>query len=342
MNLKVSIDDTDIHHSVKESFGYLLPLAIKDIDICVAHGPIYQSDPADEILQPFYRSAKETGLQIEREEFLAPQEILEKAREIRSHFVSTAIANNSIPEDYNKWTRAGLVLEIAGRRGIHVHGRGKMYNVWKLNGTATNRFGVEPTRGPGWTFSPLSLSEDDRCRIRASDHTRQVAVLDFRAIDLCSMIALIPGLKEKYGDHPDPHSRTAELTGLSRDIAKQELFVFTYGGQSEYAAVFEKNIPELSAWFKSKPHGDVAREVQRKSAKAFRSALSNTLPLLIGEQVMPMFTVHDELTLDVSDVGQNKLPDIIKAMESGASQTGMQYRVKCSTGYTYQEAKKSI
>jgi hypothetical protein len=180
--------------------------------------------------------------------------------------------------------------------------------------------------------------------ITASDACRMVAVLDYRAMDLCSMISLVPGLSERYGSHPDLHARTAEITCLSRAEAKQNLFVYAYGGVVEphILDVFSSKIPELAKWFHSMAHGEGARRIQSASAIAFRAGLSNALPMLVGQHIMPMFTVHDELVLDVSDVGQSMLAGVTKAMEDGASQRiGRAYSVRSSTGYTYQEAKNS-
>ncbi len=340
------------HHDVHGSFSELLRDALNDKYVFVGMGPVYAEDPGLQYLAPFIRSANETCWKIDDEESLAPDWVLEQVCAARSAEVYGASIDIDIA---NEWTRAGLILEIARIRGIHVAGRGVIHVPWKLNATITGRFGTEPVRGmiggSNWTFNPLSLSVDDRWRIRPSDACRNIVVIDFRAMDLCSMISLVPGLAERYGNAYDLHTRTAEIllpnhqiTSATRDILKQQLFVHAYGGKAEPAIMnlFNQRIPELASWFNSMPHGEGARKVQSQSAIAFRAALSRALPFFVGEHVIPMFTVHDEIVLDASDVGLDNIKQITKALEEGASQRiGRPYNVKVSTGYTYQEAKDS-
>jgi hypothetical protein len=164
-------------------------------------------------------------------------------------------------------------------------------------------------------------------------------VIDFVAMDLCSMIAVVPGLKDRYVGATDLHDRTANLLGLPREVAKEQLFVHAYGGHSGYRQEFERSFPELN-WLRGKPHGDGARLVQTESAKRFRAALSTALPLLVGSDVRPMFTVHDELVLDVSEKGLNQTEDVAMAMWLGASRDTVAYRTKVTTGSNYEEAKR--
>ncbi len=352
MKLNVALEEIEVHHDITGSFGVLLRDALNGKRVAVGLGPIYAADTAIDILLPFQRSARETGWDTGDELVLAPDFILERARASRAVAVIEQITQAKLLDldIINEWTRAGLVLEVARRHGIHYRARTPIHVPWKLNGTVTGRFGTEPVRGVGWTFNPLSLSEEDRRAIRPSASERHIAVMDFRAMDLCSMTSLVPGLAEKYGDHYDLHQRTAELllpnepiTPAIRDIFKKNMWVYAYGGSVEPAIrdLYDRRLPEIKLWFGSMPHGDGARKIQSLSSVAFRAGLSKALPLLVGFNTVPMFTVHDELTLDVSEVGLDQLVGVSKALEEGASQRiGRPYRVGTKTGYTYEEAKK--
>ncbi len=349
MLLDVKIGDADVYHDVRTDFGTLLRDALTEKSSVSAMGPIYGSDPAENLLAPFVRSAKQSGWNIVAEHDLAPSWILEKAKDLRTAAARPEISGIE-QRDAVDWTRAGLVLEIARRRGIHMSGRGVLHVNWKMRGTITGRFGAETLHGTSgvdgdWNFNPMSLAEKDRVRIRPSDACRHIAVIDFRAIDVCSMIALIPGLAGRYGDHPDPHTRTAELVfgdASRREEAKEKIFVYAYGGtlEPELASLFKNGLPEIANVTRKLEHGQFPRAVQSTSALAFRAALSRALPHFVSEHYIPMFTVHDEVVLDVSEVGIDRISDVTKALEEGASQRiGRPYRVGVRTGYTYQEAK---
>lgn len=334
MDPAMDVGGLRVHHDIHTSFGPLLRDALRGIPVAVALGPIYEKDPAAEILAPFKRSALETEWNIADERDLAPEHVLREARSARIWAMPSEMPHAEWLDD---WTRAGLVLEIARRRGIRVKGRGTIHVPWKLKGTVTGRFGTEPVRGVGWTFNPLSLGPDDRWRIESAQDGGEIAVIDFRAMDLCSMVAIVPGLKFRYRDEPT-HEMTAQLTGLPRDVAKLELFVHAYGGNSQYGPLFDDVIPELKI-LRSREHGEGARMVQTVSAQAFRAALSTALPLLIDDTVRPLFTVHDELTLDASGDSTDQVRAISKAMEVGASQRiGVSYRTALYWGTTYAEA----
>lgn len=342
MKLSVSFAlGTPIHHDVRGSFGELLREALNGHMIGVALGPLYQEDPAAEVLRPYRRSAIEAGYAgITSDEELAPDEVLERVRVERSAKIWGLDVGPL--EEFDDWARAGLVLEIARRRGVHVGGRGVLHVDWRLNSTVTGRFGAETVRGRGWAFNPLSMGPEDRRRVRPSDHTRHVAVLDFKAMDVCSMISIVPGLREKFEGHPDPYQRVADITGLTRDKAKLTFLTWAYGGVVDPYELdrMHEHFRPVHDFTKGLPHGDFPRMVQSVSAIAFRAALSRALPLLTGEQLIPMFVVHDELTLDSSELGLDRLKDVAKAMEAGASErVGFPYRVGVSTGYTYAEAK---
>ncbi len=346
----VGYDDDlhDVYHSVKESFGPLLRASLLNEKAIAAMGPIYDVDPGAVNLAPFVRSAKESGLDPEWLEAgaLAPKWILDKVLELRSVTVSNWDMD-SFPEDLDDavhWTRAGLVLEIASRRGIPLSAGLKAHVKWKMKGTVTGRFGVEPGG-----YNPLIIAREKtegrgefalwRSRVIASAPNRVVAAIDFRAMDLSSMISLVPDLPCRYEGAADLHGRTAELVGISRDEAKHELFVHAYGGYSSYSGKFERHLPEL-AWLRQMPHGAGACLVQSTSAKAFRAGLSRALPLLVHDDIRPMFTVHDELVLDVLSDASSSLAHVTKALEQGASERiGVPYNVGMKIGKNYAEAK---
>ncbi len=338
-----------VHHSVRTDFGDLLREALKGNVVYSAMGPIYEIDPGAERLAPFIRSATEVGLDhdIMAPSCLAPENVWSRVNTLRREEVERWIVRETVHwKDVEDWTRAGLVLEVASRLGISLQLGTRAHVKWKMKGTVTGRFGVEPGG-----FNPMVISREKpekseerknalwRSRVVPSAPGRYIVVIDFRAMDLSSMVSVVPGLRDRYQDTTDLHARTAELVGIERDAAKLELFVHGYGGHSAYAKQFEKHLPELS-WLRNKPHGEGARLVQRTSATAFKAALSNALPLLVGDDIRPMFTVHDELTLDVLYESMEKVKKVTKALEVGASERiGMPYTVGVKVGRDYAEAK---
>jgi hypothetical protein len=361
MRLGADLLGVPVWHDCRNGFTEMLRHALDGDAIVAAHGPIYETDPAEALLLPFRMTARETGWDAVDERWLAPEHILEQSRILRDRAVASfPAAYDHMIADMSDWARAGLVLEIARRAGVNVTGRGVLRPVWRLKGTVTGRFGCDPVRGfegaKAWTFNPLSLGPDDRWRVRPSDAVRHIAVLDFKAMDLCSMISIVPGLKFRYRHlMADPHSGTAVLLaggrsfdegwvpdGTIRDDIKRELFVHAYGGRSLLAYEFRQFIPEL-AFLTSLPEGEAGRRIQTQSAIAFRAALSRVLPTIVSQlhHYTPMFAVHDELVLDCSEVGLDRIrEEIARPMEEGASERiGVAYRVGITTGYTYAEAK---
>jgi hypothetical protein len=326
----VGVGDMIVHHSVREDFGQLLRAALHGTPVYAAFGPIYAVDPAEAMLAPFIRSAKEAGMDPDLMciQELVPQQFIEKITFLRRNAVVTW---TGIWRDIEHWTRAGLVLETASRRGVHFKEGTKAHVRWRMRGTMTGRFGVEPGG-----FNPMVIPREQRARIVPSAAERAVVVIDFRSMDLSSMVSVVPGLAERYAGAQDLHSRTADLVGIARDIAKKELFVHAYGGHSSYAEQFEKHLPELT----SRKGADLARLVQTTSATAFKAGLSMALPLLVDGNIRPMFTVHDELTLDVLNEALPTVRHVSKAMEDGASERiGVPYTTGSSVGRNYSEAK---
>jgi len=327
----VGYEDRVVHHSVREDFGQLMRGALHGNVVYAANGPIYVIDPAEAVLAPFIRSARESGrdpdlLSIEE---LVPPQLVERITVLRRDAV---VAWSGDWQDVEQWTRAGLVLEIASRRGVSFRDGTVAHVKWKMRGTTTGRFGVEQGG-----FNPMAIPRDQRARIVPSGSERAVVVIDFRSMDLSSMVSVVPGLADRYRGTEDLHARTAELVGIDRDVAKKELFVHAYGGHSSYAKQFEERLPELT----SCKSGDLARLVQTTSATAFRAGLSKALPQLVGDSIRPMFTVHDELTLDVLTGALPTVRHVSKAMEDGASERiGVPYRTGSTVGRNYCEAKQ--
>lgn len=370
-------DGGALMHSVHESFASLLSLTLRGKTAIAALGPIYTADPAAALLVPFQRSAVESGWQVTADT-LAPKEIAERTRRLRCEAAAkdlTLLFDQSDGfKELIEWTRAGLLLEICRANGINYTGRGLIQVPWRLNGTVTGRFGTEPVRGEtagsGWTFNPLSLGPNDRASIVPRGPGRRICVMDFRAMDLCSMVSLVPGLSLRYEQPesieamcggvsvPGPSDRIVDLHAVTvrhlfghdyslhdfhriRTHVKEQIFVHAYGGNSDLRRDFQQKLPELD-WLRNKPHGEGARLVQSQSARAFRAALSEALPLLLQPEVMPLFTVHDELALEYSETHSSELAKVAMALEKGASQRiGMPYSVGVSTGLTYEEAKNN-
>ncbi len=342
MRLGHSAHGIPTFHSVREDFGEVARLALRDEAVIVALGPIYDADPAETLLAPFRRSCIETEVEPANEAQLAPDWALVEAERLRSAAVAGSELGHS--DDLANWARAGLVLEIARRRGVHFGSRVAHFN-WKLRGTVTGRFGCETFRTPtGEGINPLTMNEEWRKRCRPSAAEREIVVLDFKAMDVCSMAALVPEFASRLNRHPDPYTRITELmdTNLDRDLIKLNFLTWAYGGVADFdlGAKFRATFPEIFDFARPLEHGDFPRMVQTVSAQAFRSGLSRALPLLTGDRTIPMFCVHDELALDVSPAGLDQIHDVAWALEQGASQTiGSPYRVGVSTGYTYFEAK---
>lgn len=347
MRLNAQLEGTPIWHDCRTGFGGMLRRALADQPVIAAFGPIYETDPAGSLLEPFRRSAREC--QVELEEFdLAPDWCLIRCHQLRSAAIDP-VRLVDCHDSLVDWARAGLVLEIARRRGISVTGRGLLRPNWKLRGTITGRFGCEPVKGEDtdgslWFFNPLSLGPDDRRRIHPSDSARQIVVLDFRGMDVCSMLSIVPGLSDVYAGHSDPHQRTADLTGLSRSDAKQGFLSWAYGASFAAAPgigeVFNRTFPMVREFTRGMQFGDFPRMVQMTSAVAFRAALSRALPLLVGERYFPMFAVHDELTVDSTNAGVYAISDLVDSLRTGASERiGVPYDVGVSIGCTYEEAK---
>ena len=323
-----------VYHSVREDFVPLMKSVFKfeERPGVAALGPIYE-DPAADVLAPFVRSAKEAGLDPDSVRILAPEWARERALQLRADRISqwASTASERDWKDVHDWTRAGLVLEIASRLGIPLRNGTREHVRWKLRGTVTGRFGVE-----NGSFNPLTINRDHRSRIVPSGPGRRIHVLDFRAMDLCSIVSLFPSLSSRYSGASDLHQRTADLVGVDREVAKKELFVFAYGGHSGYQREFSERLPELVPVRGS----DLARRVQETSALAFRAALSKALPLLFGGDPRPLFTVHDELVLDVHEDRAADVHDVITALERGASERiGFPYSVDMKVGRDYGEAK---
>lgn len=335
----------EIYHTLNRiSFPNALKTALCGEPVGVALGPIYREDPAHELLAPFVRSAEQSGWRFD-EHSGVPDWIIPKIAELRS----SAIANRTISdEDLDDWGRAALVLKIATLRGIPVQGWKTLHPEWKMNATVTGRFGVESIRGAEWpkAFNAMTIPRDRRHLIVPSAPGRSIWTIDFKAMDVCSMVTIVPGVNIRYKGAQDMHERTAQLlfekeivTPEERETAKAEIWVHAYGGHSNLKHLFEKNIPELD-WFRSLPHGEGARRIQSASARAFRAGLAFSLEFLTGETAMPMFVVHDELVLDVSDELSEIVNTIALRMRLGAERRmGKPYMTSVSRGATYADAK---
>lgn len=338
MNL-VTRQPLAIFHDVGPDFSWLLRQALAGSPVAVAHGPIYDPDPAATVYAPYVRSARESGwTNVLDEEAFAPRWVEEEANALRSEAVRAYLDAGGDLVEVDRWTRAGLVLEIASRWGVPMTSGGRLRVDWRLRGTVTGRFGIRE----GSPFNPLVIPRKDRARVKAS-RGRHLATVDFRAMDVCSMVSLVPGLAAKYEDAEDPHARTAELVGLpDRDTAKKEIFVYAYGGETPHAPAFNRALPEIREFTLKMQHGEFPRMVQSISARAFRAGLSSALPMLVTGDVRPIFTVHDELTLEIDNGVRNQGKEVFvgMAMAGGATKAvGVQYRCTSKTGQTYEDCK---
>lgn len=327
-----------LFHDVEGSFGEMLRLALDDRPVIAALGPLYPEDPARELLAPFARASAAVGWSSAE----APGWALEEAQRLRCAAVPAAPVD---VRELVEWTRAGLVLELGARWGVRVVGAGTLHPHPRLRGGITGRFGYEGAPLPGGKrWNPLTIPRTERHLVVPAGPDRMIAAIDFRAMDLCAMLGIVPGLRERYGDVAD-HVRTAELilpnepiSPAVRDVVKRQFFVHAYGGESELRGLFEERIPELGHLRRMEP-GEAGRLVQTSSARAFRAALSRALPLLTDPDCRPMFAVHDEITLDALCGAEDRAMGILKAMEAGASEGGVVHTARWRWGKTYLEAK---
>ncbi len=339
-----TIAGATIFHDVAGSLGVMLERALVNHPVIAALGPIYEIDPAHETLVPFLKTAATTGWTIADERGLAPRRVLEMARELRfSAAVNGIVGDISALVD---WTRAGVVLELGSHWGITLCGVGNVHPKPRLKGSVTGRFGYEGVISPGRAkWNPMTIPSDDRWRVVPSGPGRRIVVIDFRAMDLCSMVCLVPELREQYKTDVT-HERTARIL-ISRDpepneisTIKRETFTYAYGGTTLLADAFYTRFPGLAALHQM-PKGEAGRMVQERSAVTFRAALSRALPALISPECRPMFTVHDELVLDVTDRRSDLAERVCDLMEEGATEaTGVVHTVRLSWGNDYESAKE--
>ena len=336
------LEGAELFHDVDGSFGEMLRLALEDRPVIAALGPLYAEDPARELLAPFVRASTAVGWP----SAAAPDWALAEARALRRAAASAVpVHGTSHIRELVEWTRAGLVLELGSRWGIRVIGAGILHPQPRLRGGVTGRFGYEGASLPkGGRWNPLTIPRAERHLVVPSAPDRLLAAIDFRAMDLCAMLGIVPGLRERYGGAAD-HERTAglilpnqPLSPAVRDVVKRQFFVHAYGGESELRELFEARIPELEH-LRRMPPGEAGRLVQTASARTFRAALSRALPLLTSPACRPMFTVHDEITLDALCGAEDLVMGILKAMEAGASEGGVVHTARWRWGKTYLEAK---
>ena len=355
--MRLELPGTTIYHDYSQAFPLLLEATRRGQRVIGAWGPIYREDPAAEVVASFKHSAEETGWDLDESDGpqFMPEWAFIRSKRLRQAAVDSWV-KGSIDQDLDeldRWTRAGMVLEIARLRGVRVKGLGLAKVRWSLKGTETGRFGATPWgRSAIWPngFNPLTIPNHQRDLVLPSSDDRFVCAIDFRAIDLVSMTKIVPGLAARYEDCDDLHARTVELlfgkkaaslVPEARDMCKREVFVHAYGGESRLRRSFEEMIPELQ-WLRDMPDGQGPRAVQSLSARAFRSGLAAAMPLLLSQSVMPMFAVHDELVIDVHPDSLPEAMHISSVIESGASlAVGATYTTKVKWGRNYMEAKRA-
>lgn len=331
----------EIYHALDRiSFPNALRSALSGCSVGVALGPIYKEDPAEDLLAPFRRAADQVAQRFDFWQDCPPWAIA-KASDLRAEAVAARTIDDA---ELDLWGRSALVLKVATIHGIKVAGWRTLHPEWRLNATVTGRFGVETIRGSDWSFNAMTIPRDRRHLIVPSAPGRMIYTIDFKAMDVCSMVSLVPGIAGRYRGATDMHERTAQLlfakdhvSPEERERAKAEIWVHAYGGNSDLRQLFERNIPELG-WLRGLPHGDGARLIQATSARAFRGGLALSLDMLTGDHIKPMFVVHDELVLDVED--GFTASTIALRMRLGAERTiGKPYQTTMSCGSTYADAK---
>lgn len=331
--------DSPVYHSVDEDFNRMIDCAVNGKNVYAALGPIYKTDPAKSVVDPFILSAKNSFYKSLSDDLLFPADAYERIKSIRNSAIDRSSLNF---QEINEWTRAGLFLHIASKYGVKIAKYGMIHPKWNLNATETTRFGVETVKIKDRSINLLSLNDDIRNHIIPSDSIREIAVLDFIAIDFCSIEVLFGIKRETF----DPYESIAIKLNCERKEAKVAFLSWCYGStaiEQNKRLILEKSFPSIAEEIKKNEHGFVARLVQTASASIFRTALSSILPKVYNSiDFIPMFTVHDEIVLDISPraIDMGLLDDIKSTIENAVNiKSNYQYCIRISTGYTYGEAK---
>lgn len=336
LTVMTDVGKFDVVHDVRSNFITLLRDALADVPIGCCLGPIYDQDPAEKLLKPFLRSREISGNYLAEGPGLFPDWIGHRVYESRQRYLDSLDPISS--RDLQDWSRAGLVLEICRISGFRITREGFSHVDWRLNGTKTGRFGIGPA-GSGPIVNPMCMKMKERARVIPRGPGRLIVRADYNAIDIRSVLAMFPELRKRFDGYTDLHARTADICGIDRDDAKIHFFRHFYGGFSEFAKVLDDAFPELRG-VRSLPPGEFARCVQSVSARAFRAGLSRALPLLTGDLIVPMFTVHDEITLDVHRDALSQVPGVLQALEEGSSERlQMNYLVNAQSGMTYEASR---
>lgn len=245
-------------------------------------------------------------------------------------------------------TAAKLVLLECERRGFLWEGQ-LTKPKFNLGTSKTGRFGCVG-------FNVMSIKKDTRSKLEARPGHALVS-FDFKSIDGRSVVALSEEGRVRYGSEPDVYGaifadvydRPAD--DESRAQFKLDFFQYAYGPCSKFKSDHIGYLNGALPWveelreklYDPNVHDHIGQglawEAQRMSSRAFNAGLRNSLSILCcSKELHPLFTVHDELLIELDMDHPDSIWPLRDKLEEGASEaTGVKHVVKLKTGRTYAE-----
>lgn len=245
-------------------------------------------------------------------------------------------------------TAAKLVLLECERRGFMWEGE-LTKPKFNLSTSKTGRFSCVG-------FNVMSIKKDKRHALEARPRYALVS-FDFKSIDGRSVVALSEEGRARYGSEPDVYSAIAadvyemQVDDEMRERFKIDFFQYAYGPYSAFRSDHVGYLCGRLPWveelreklYDEKIHDHMGQglawEAQRMSSRAFNAGLRNSLPILCcSNDLHPLFTVHDELLIELDMDHPDAIWPLRDKLEAGASEaTGVKHVVKLKTGRTYAE-----
>lgn len=331
-------DNILYYHSIRQNQYEVFNDLKNNKNFIVCSGPVYKTDPAASLIEPFIKSCEISNYKFD--ESIIPKGIQQSFNDNRKSYIEKSINQNDINNLLN-WSLYAAVLENAYINGVSV-GINKLHVDYVLNNTITSRDGYVTTHD----FNPHFITNEFSHYIKPSDYLRNVVILDFKAMDVFSMMTLFPSVSKFFEDTNDPYSVISSMCSIERKEAKISFLKWAYGGKisSDIEVKFINNFNEIFECSRKLQHGEFARTVQTVSSIIFRASIASVAKeLIFSKHFIPMFTIHDSIILDTSDYGIENIKTVIDKMEQKTfTESGIKYRISLNCGYTYFEAKNSI
>lgn len=266
-----------------------------------------------------------------------------------------ALLSREVTGEIIERTGAELVLLTCERTGFIYDGK-LVHPRYNLKGTRTERYTIEPG-----TFNFMGIKSEKRGLLKARPG-RSLIVLDFNAIDGRSIVSLHPDspknlrwcqgdfyammFQELFGKHPDHDERQALKLAFTRYCYRTSVSKVP----PELDALFSEKMPWIEELRKQNHDPDfhdheghgLALKAQTKSSRTFNGALFEAVGLLCTDDRSydPLFTVHDELVVEVDDDKVGLAADLASTLEVGAYETsGVMHVVRFKVGKDYAQCK---